>query len=155
MTPRARIAILAVAVAALVAAFFVARGTDDDSSNDRQAETPTVTVTAPPGDTAATAPSSTTTTPARTAAPPVPVVAVVGGRPQGGIKKLSFDKGDQIRFKVRSDTADEVHVHGYDLEKAVPAGGTATFSFPGRIDGRFEVELHHSGQQIASLEVQP
>ena len=37
----------------------------------------------------------------------------------------------------------------------VAAGGTATFSFDGDIDGRFEVELESRGEQIAQLEVDP
>ena len=61
----------------------------------------------------------------------------------------------QVRFKVRSDAADEVHVHGYDVEEEVPAGGVASFSFPADIEGLFEVELHHSEAQIAELRVEP
>ena len=53
------------------------------------------------------------------------------------------------------DTADEVHVHGFDVTKAVPAGGTALLSFDANLEGRFEVELHGSGAQIAELEVSP
>jgi len=147
MTLRARIAILVVAVAALVAAFFIARGSGDDTSTTREAQPPAATSSVPAEGAAVTA-----TTPA---APPMPVVTVVGGRPQGGIEKLTFRQGERIRFQVRADAADTVHVHGYDIEKPVAAGHAVTFSFPGKIDGRFEVELHHSGQQIASLEVQP
>ena len=63
--------------------------------------------------------------------------------------------GDTIRFTVSSDQSDEVHVHGYDLEKPVGPGAPARFSFSADADGIFEVELHGSGAQIASLEVQP
>jgi hypothetical protein len=56
---------------------------------------------------------------------------------------------------VRSDVADEVHVHGYDVAKDVRAGGSVTFSIPAKIDGRFEVELEHRHEQIAQLEVRP
>ena len=78
---------------------------------------------------------------------------VVDAKPQGGVKKLTFDKGDQIRFRVVSDTADEIHVHGYDLMKDVAKGGSVTFSFKGSIDGRFVVELEDHGEQIAELDV--
>ena len=48
--------------------------------------------------------------------------------------------GDRIQFSVTSDVADEIHVHGYDLKKDVPAGGSVRFSFPathrGRLRGR-------------------
>ena len=80
---------------------------------------------------------------------------VVDAKPQGGIKKLNFNKGDQISFRVVSDTADEIHVHGYDLMKDVPKDGSVTFSFKGSIDGRFVVELENHGEQIAELDVAP
>jgi hypothetical protein len=82
-------------------------------------------------------------------------VTVVDARPEGGIKKLSFKKGDQVQFKVVSDTADEIHVHGYDLMKDVPKGGSVSFSFKGSIEGRFVVELEDHEQQIAELDVTP
>jgi hypothetical protein len=85
----------------------------------------------------------------------VPTVRVVGAKPQGGVKKLDFKKGDQIRFRVVSDTADEIHVHGYDLMKDVAKGGSVSFTFKGSIDGRFVVELEDHGEQIAELDVAP
>ena len=42
---------------------------------------------------------------------------------------------------MTSDVADEIHVHGYDLKKDVPAGGSVRFSFPASIEGVFEIEL--------------
>jgi hypothetical protein len=77
------------------------------------------------------------------------------GKPDGGIAEISVDEGETVRFKVTSPVADEVHVHGYDVEKEVPAGGTAVVAFPADIEGIFEVELHHSEEQIAELRVNP
>jgi hypothetical protein len=82
-------------------------------------------------------------------------VRVVNAKPEGGVKKLEFKKGDQVRFKVVSDTADEIHVHGYDLMKDVEKDGSVSFSFKGSIDGRFVVELEGHKQQIAELDVTP
>ena len=82
-------------------------------------------------------------------------VRVVNAKPEGGVKKLEFKKGDQVNFKVVSDTADEIHVHGYDLMKDVEKGGSVSFSFKGSIDGRFVVELEGHGEQIAELDVAP
>jgi hypothetical protein len=85
----------------------------------------------------------------------VPTVRVVDAKPQGGVRKLEFDKGEQIRFRVVSDTADEIHVHGYDIMKDVAQGGSVSFAFKGSIDGRFVVELEDHGEQIAELDVAP
>ena len=84
-----------------------------------------------------------------------PTVRVVNAKPQGGVQKLSFTKGGTVKFHVTSDTADEIHVHGYDLMKDVAKGGSVTFSFKGSIDGRFVVELEGHGEQIAELDVEP
>ena len=72
--------------------------------------------------------------------PATPRIVVEGGKPGGGVQKLDYKQGDRIRFVVNSDVADEIHVHGYDIAKDVPAGGTVRFSFPaqhrGRVRGR-------------------
>lgn len=92
-------------------------------------------------------------------APPEPEVTTIvldgSGKPVGGVAEISVEAGDDVRFRVRSPVADEVHVHGYDISKEVPAGGTAAFDFPADIEGLFEVELHHGEEQIAELRVNP
>lgn len=85
----------------------------------------------------------------------VPTVVIRDGEPVGGIEELEYDAGDQIRFEVTSDVADEVHVHGYDLMQDVAAGGTVSFDFPAEIEGIFEVELEGRKEQIAELRVNP
>jgi hypothetical protein len=154
MTPRARIAIVVVAAVALVVAFIAASGSDDkkDPTSDTAPQASTVGTTVETT-AAGTTTTETTTTPAP--APAIPVVRVVNGKPQGGVKRLQFSKGDTIRFGVQSDTADEIHVHGYDVHKDVAKGGSVTFTIPAKIDGRFVVELEGSATQIAELEVQP
>src|SRR5215211_7530053 len=99
--------------------------------------------------------SETGTTETQPAAPAVRTIRVENGQPQGGIRRLEYKKGDRVRFKVQSDVADEIHVHGYDLMKDVTAGGSVSFSFTASIEGRFEIELEDAGTQIAELEVDP
>ena len=82
-------------------------------------------------------------------------IVVRNGEPVGGVRELEYDAGERVRFEVRSDVADEVHVHGYDLTKDVAAGGTVSFSFPADIEGIFEVELEGLTEQIAELRVNP
>jgi hypothetical protein len=137
-----RLALVIAAAALLVGGFLVARGSTED------------TVTTAPGTPAVTAASTpeSVTTGAATAAP---TVVVSGGKPEGGVQDLTFAKGDAVAFTVRSDVADEIHVHGYDVKKVVAAGGTVMFSFKATIDGIFEVELENAAVQIASLKVNP
>lgn len=85
----------------------------------------------------------------------VPVVVVEGGEPKGGVQELTYNAGEPIRFRVRSDVADEIHLHGYDVAKDVDAGGTAEFEVPADIPGIFEVELEGREEQIARVTVGP
>jgi hypothetical protein len=74
---------------------------------------------------------------------------------QGKVTKLDYTEGDQVKFQVRLDHADEIHVHGYNIEKEAEADKPVTFSFKATINGIFEIELHHSDAQIGQLTVQP
>jgi len=101
--------------------------------------------------------SQTTTT---ETAPPVETptelrIVVVNGAPEGGIVRKTVEKGDRVVLVVKSDVADEVHLHGYDISRDVAAGGTARIAFRATIPGRFEVELEDRGVQIADLTVGP
>lgn len=131
-----------IAVVALVATVVLAAcGGDDDTTSA-----------------GTTTSAETTTAPTENTPPPKPAIETIvvrDGAPVGGVQELEFDAGDRIRFRVRSNVADEVHVHGYDVTEEVPAGGSALFSFPADIEGIFEVELHHSEEQIAELRVNP
>ena len=51
------------------------------------------------------------------------------------------------------DTADEVHLHGYDRSAFVTAGATATLRFDADVPGVFELELEQSGTPLARLEI--
>jgi hypothetical protein len=96
-----------------------------------------------------------TETAAEDASGSVPTIEVKNEEPVGGVQELEFESGEEIRFRVSSDAAEEIHVHGYDIAKEVPAGGTVEFSFPAEIEGIFEVELEALGTQIAELRVNP
>jgi hypothetical protein len=143
-SPLARGLVALGAVAALVILFVVLSGGDDDGGGGTASTTQTQAATGATG--------ATVETPQE---PATKRIVIVDGKPQGGVQKLEYKKGDRIQFAVTSDVADEIHVHGYDLKKDVPAGGTARFSFPASIEGVFEVELEGRRQQIAQLTVNP
>jgi hypothetical protein len=84
--------------------------------------------------------------------------ASTGGAPlltQGKVTKLRYTQGDQVRFRVQTKGADEVHVHGYNIEKETRPGQTLTIAFKATINGIFEIELHHADVQIGQLTVNP
>ena len=133
-----RLTFLAIAVViAIVAAIVLGSfGGDEPSSPTRAQATPTPAATG-------------TAEPTATSKPEPPLVT------PGKITRLRFTQGDTVRFRVRSDVADEVHVHGYDLMKDVEPGKEVTFSVPADITGIFEIELENAGKQIAQLRVDP
>ena len=87
--------------------------------------------------------------------PSIPTIEVVGGQPKGGVQTIETDKGAEVAFQIRSDVAEHVHVHGYDLFEDVGPGMTAKFRFTAEIDGIFEVELEDSAVPIIELRVNP
>jgi hypothetical protein len=130
---------LVLACACLLAATALAGCGSNDNSN---ATTTTQTTT-----------EETTTTTGATK-PTVVSIVVVNGQPQGGIVRQTVSKGDRVVIVVKSDVADEIHLHGYDKSTDVTAGGTARLPFTADLPGRFEVELESRGVQIADLTVQ-
>jgi hypothetical protein len=143
---RNRAIVAVVGVALLVVLFFVFSG-DDETGTDTT-NLPTTTASAG-GDTTASA--GDTSTPG---ANPV-TIEIKDGQPVGGVTDLTVDKGDEVNFIVDSDTASEVHVHGYDLMQDVTAGGKVEFDFPASLDGIFDIELEETATQIAQLTVNP
>ncbi len=131
MTSKALTGLAAIALAAVL--FFVLRGDSEDSGGS----TPAKEAAAPAGEAAkdnskrsgreggnaegekksagggAQAPGS---------ADEVATIVVKGGEPVGGVAELSFAKGEAIRFRVESDVAEEIHMHGYDVSKDVERG---------------------------------
>ena len=82
-------------------------------------------------------------------------VEIKDAKPVGGIQKFQWKKGETIDLTVKSDTADEVHFHGYDVHKDVPKNGSVHFQMPATIEGKFVVELEDHGTQIAEVTVNP
>ncbi|MCW2928092.1 MAG: exo-alpha-sialidase [Thermoleophilia bacterium] len=80
-------------------------------------------------------------------------VAIKDGAVTGGPQVFKVEKGDSVRISISSDAADEVHVHGVDVSRDIPADGTATVTFEADTQGSFEVELHEAGTLLGTLEV--
>ena len=141
MTRGQRLTFLGIAVViAAVALILLAGGEDETGNRANSPQTPTPTATAADGE----------ETPTPTPTPkPSPLLQA------GKVRKLIFDQGDTVRFRVRHDTAEEIHIHGYDITKEVEPNKTATVSFKASITGIFEIEFHGSGTQIAELKVEP
>ncbi len=148
MSKGQRFTFLAIAAVIAIVAVVVLTGGGDDSadSGEQAAATATSTATAEPQE---AAPQATETpTPEPTPKPP-PLLRA------GKVTKLKATEGETVRFRVRSGTDEEIHVHAYDIERAVPAGKTVNVAFKATITGIVEIEFHGSGEQIGELTVEP
>lgn len=161
---KARPALLAVGAAVILGALFVALR-DDDSGQPPAAQSPTTgqapttpagsATTEPEPATTTTEPPPATTTAAPPAGPAATRIFVEGGRPVGGIERITAKRGDRVAIVVRSDVPEIVHLHGYDIERPVGPGKPAQLRFVAEITGRFEIELEESGVEIGDLSVTP
>ena len=80
-------------------------------------------------------------------------VQVVGGSPVGGHQRVEVELGSVVALTITADTTEKVHVHGYDILRAVSDGHPAHFAFTTEIPGVFEVELEGSGRLLLQLEI--
>jgi len=140
MTPWVRWAILAATPVAVVVLFVVLSpgGTTEDGSatpSTSTSETSTASVSEEPGI--------------------AEIEAEVEGGTLDGPTRATVGEGETVLISVRSDAADEVHVHGYDLTSDVAPGEPARIRFVADLPGLFEVELEDSGRLLFQLEVTP
>ena len=80
-------------------------------------------------------------------------VTFAHGKASGDTGRVRVAKGTSVEMVVTSDVADEVHLHGYDIEKELSPGTPVTLQFDATIAGVFEVELHKVGTVLLRLQV--
>jgi hypothetical protein len=77
-----------------------------------------------------------------------------------GPKTMTAKKDSLVRIVISTDAPDQVHLHGYDIEKEATPAKPAVLSFKANIEGSFELESHtaeHEGKQplLGHLHVEP
>jgi FtsP/CotA-like multicopper oxidase with cupredoxin domain len=139
MSRNQRIGLIVAALVVAVVAFVIASpGGDDDSENAGQTTAVTTTETG-------TGTGTETEAEAEPAAPPKPEVArikILGGKVVGGPADIKAKKGDTVVILVSADAPDDIHLHGYDIEKTAQPGRPARFRFKASLEGEFEIESH-------------
>ena len=135
-----RIGLIVAAVVFAVVAFVIASPGDDDEG-DQSAQT---TTTQSQSETGEQETPTETEAPAETVpAEPKPTqIQIRGGEVVGGPADIQAKKSDVVRFVVSSDAPDDIHLHGYDIEKKSEPGKPARFEFTADVEGIFEIESH-------------
>jgi len=77
------------------------------------------------------------------------------GKLTSGPAVLRVRQGEKLTVRVSSDTADELHLHGYDLRARVGPEAAAVLQFTADRTGRFGLELHKAHRELGALEVYP
>jgi hypothetical protein len=133
----------------------------DDGSDTGAADTsavgtgaPTVPTTSTPQTVpAATTPASTTpVTDAPATGDALEIIIDVDDPAQLG-QTWPVGLGQTVVLRLLSDTDQEYHLHGYDIEVPAAAGVEATIEFTADQAGDFEVESHTTDEVLALLQV--
>lgn len=133
----------------LLAAVLLAAGcgSDDDDSQDAE----------PKRDVPATTTDTTESDESDDADPDAAMhnftIVVKDGVVQGGPKSLRVDQGEHVMIVIQSDAADEVHLHGIDLEAEVGPGKGGMIQFEAKDQGSYELEMHESGTVVGAVVV--
>jgi FtsP/CotA-like multicopper oxidase with cupredoxin domain len=153
MSRNQRIALVVAALAVAVVAFVIAQPGEEDDDADREP-------IAPAAQTETETTTDGTTTEAEPPPPQVTRIRMENGSVVGGAKDIEVTRGDTVRIVVTSNTPDDIHLHGYDIERQVAPGKPARFRFKANAEGAFEIESHvaeDAGRDplVARLVVQP
>jgi hypothetical protein len=155
MSRNQRIGLIVAAVLVAVIAFVIASpGADDES--DRAAQTTATTETSGGSGTG----TETATEPPPPPKPEVTQIRIRGGEVVGGPAEIKAKNGDTVVIVVSADAPDDIHLHGYDIEKKAAPGQPARFRFKANLEGEFEIESHvaeDAGRNplLATLIVEP
>ncbi len=80
-------------------------------------------------------------------------VSITDGKVTPKPSRVKIPLGSTVELQVTSDVDDEVHVHGFDVEKPLDAGVTTTVELQATEAGLYEVETHETELELLQLEV--
>jgi hypothetical protein len=89
---------------------------------------------------------------------------IANGRVPENMRRIRVKQHDVVKLQWTSDVPINIHLHGYDIEKAVSPGAVTDMTFTARAAGRFTVESHAGktssggyahGDVLVTIEVYP
>ncbi|MDO4715960.1 MAG: hypothetical protein Q4B08_00150 [Propionibacteriaceae bacterium] len=80
-------------------------------------------------------------------------IELTNGGKAAAVKRIEVSGGATVNLTISSDVAETIHVHGYEVEFEVPAGGSVTKTFVADQLGSYEIETHQKAHIIAQLVV--
>ncbi len=75
----------------------------------------------------------------------------------GRVPVFAVEQGDDVAVRIESESAIDVHLHGYDIAGTASKTKPATIRFAARASGRFPIEVHRKdGHRVVGyVEVRP
>lgn len=115
------------------------------------------TPTSPAESSAASTAGTTTGTAAASASPsdsvPTYTITVTGKKVSPAPATVQITANTKVRLVVTSDVANELHLHGVDVEKPLPAGTATTVEVSYPTPGTYEVETHEPSLLLLRFQV--
>lgn len=86
-------------------------------------------------------------------------MAIRGGELPKEKQVLKVRQGDEVTLRWTTDAPLTIHLHGYDIEKALSPDRPVSMQFSARAAGRFSIEIHPQGRArertLGYLEIHP
>nr|WP_310153097.1 cupredoxin domain-containing protein [Phycicoccus sp. 3266] len=118
------------------------------SSNDASSAATSTASSSSPSPSGSSSASSSSSPAQRTV-----TVTVRGSRVTPAPRTVELGVGETMTLTVTSDHADQLHVHGFDIEKELPAGTPVSVELTGESPGVYEVETHHPELRLLKIAV--
>ena len=136
MSRNQRIGLIVAAIVFAVVAFVIASpGGDDDGGEQADPDHRDSRVSSRETDRAGDADGDRDRAGRGPAEPSATQIQIRGGEVVGGPADITVKKGDRVRIVVSSDAPDDIHLHGYDIEKEVEPGQAGALQVHGRRRG--------------------
>lgn len=158
--PWKRFAAVAVAVVAIIVAFTVLQPSDEEAADrgDQAGQAGETTQESDDGEAVGGSQpllGGARNEPGAEPEPELVALEFADGEVVGGVETIEVTSGEEVTLTVTSDVQEELHIHGVDLYEDLPPGEEVAVTFTPEAEGVFELELHDSATQIASMEVSP
>ena len=86
-------------------------------------------------------------------------LTLTGGELPRDQRVIRVRQGDDVTLRWTTDRPLTIHLHGYDIERALTPGTPVEMRFTARATGRFAIETHAHGEKkertVGYLEVHP
>lgn len=73
-------------------------------------------------------------------------LSIKNGKMAGDAKVIRVKQGGSVKINWTTDEATEIHLHGYDMTKALKPGKTTSMTFKAHATGRFSIVSHGFGK---------